>query len=224
MKFQDKLLAGVVLLGSLSPLAQAATVTVSGIGTTTYTATTPSNVGTLSTGTSYILGDLGGTINPLNPNLINSSTTATKTFYDDFVFTISSGSTLNNSFLGSLQLSLQLPLISSISGFSESLYSGSVTSYSTTSANPFAATSLLATTTTNTLSATNLSAGTYTLQFSGTIGKATSLLGIVSPTTGGYVSIVSISPVPEADTYAMLLVGLSLLGFVAQRRRTQHLA
>jgi hypothetical protein len=218
MKFQNKIIAGFILLGSLSTVAQAATVIISGIGNTTYTATTPGNVGTLSAGTSYIFGDLGGpSLLSLNPNLSNSSTTATKIFYDDFVFTILSGSSFNNSFLASLQT--QGLSSSAITGFSESLYSGSVASFSTTGANPFGTTSAIATTTTNTLSVINLGAGTYTLQFSGTIGTAASLL---LPSTGSFLSTINISPVPEADTYAMMLAGLSLLGFMVQRRKNQQ--
>jgi hypothetical protein len=215
MKFQNKLIAGFILLGSLSTAAQAATVKIG-----TLTATTPGSVGTLSSGTNYLLGDTG--LGSFNLNLVNSSTSATKTFYDDFVFTIAAGSTLNNSFLASLQT----PLVSNITGFSESLYSGSIpgTSYSTSGTNPLASTSLIASTTGNTLSATNLAAGTYTLQFSGIIGKAGSLLGIAIPATGSYASLVSISPVPEADTYAMMLAGLSMLGFMVQRRKNQQLS
>ena len=211
MKFKNTLIAGVILLSSLSTVAQAATVTIG-----TLTATIPGNVGTLAAGTSYVLGDTG--VLNLNTNLVNSSTTATKTFYDDFVFTIAPGSTLNNSFLASLQSTSFL----GITGFTESLYAGSVASFSTTTTNPLAALSAIATTTTNTLSATNLSAGTYTLQFSGTIAKAGSLLGVVVPATGTFASVVSISPVPEADTYAMMLGGLSLLGFMMQRRKNQQ--
>ena len=208
MKFKNTLITGVILLSSLSTVAQAASVTIG-----TLTATTPGNVGTLAAGTTYVLGDTG--LLNLNLNLVNSSTTATKTFYDDFVFTIAPGSTLNNSFLASLQL----PSFLGITGFTESLYTGSVVSFSTTTTNPLAALSAIATTTTNTLSATNLAAGTYTLQFSGTIAKAGSAL---LPATGTYASVVSISPVPEADTYAMMLGGLSLLGFMMQRRKNQQ--
>jgi probable HAF family extracellular repeat protein len=36
----------------------------------------------------------------------------------------------------------------------------------------------------------------------------------------GQVAAISIPPVPEPETYAMLLAGLSLIGFVAHRRKT----
>ncbi len=210
IKLRNQFITGVLLLGSITTVAQAASVTIG-----TLTATTPGNVGTLSAGTSYALGDTG--VLNVNTNLVNSSTTATKTFYDDFVFTIAPGSTLNSSFLASLQL----PSFLGITGFTESLYTGSVTSFSTTTTDPLAAFSPIATTTTNTLSATNLAAGTYTLQFSGTLGKAGSLLGTTVPATGTYASLVSISPVPEEDTYAMMLAGLSLIGFKARRKNQQ---
>jgi hypothetical protein len=212
MKFQKKLIAGVVMLASLSTVAQAATLTIG-----TFTASSPGTLATLSPGTSYFLGDTG--LLNFNTNLVNSSTTATKTFYDDFVFTIAAGSTLNNLFSASIQLP---SFLQGLTGFSESLYSGSITgtTYSTTGTNPFASASLIATSPT-TLSATNLSAGTYTLQFSGIINKATTLL---IPATGSYVSAFSVSAVPEADTYAMMLAGLSLMGFMVQRRKNQQLS
>jgi hypothetical protein len=217
MKFQNKLIAGFILLGSLSAVAQATTVTIGNL-----TATTPGNVGTLTLGTNYLLGDTG--LFNFNTNLVNSNTTVTNTFYDDFVFTIASGSTLYNSF----SASLQLPSFLGITGFTESLYSGTIpgNAYSATGSNPLASSSLIATMTGNTLSATNLSAGTYTLQFSGIIGKATTIpfIGTMIPATGTYASLVSVSPVPEADTYAMLLAGLSLLGFMVQRRKSRQLS
>jgi hypothetical protein len=212
MKFLNKLIAGFILLGSFGTVAQATSVTIGNL-----TATTPGNVGTFTLGTNYLLGDTG--LFNFNPNLVNSSTTVTNTFYDDFVFTIAAGSTLNNSFTASLQL----PSFLGITGFTESLYSGLVSTYSATVTDPLAAFSPIATTNTNTLSATNLGAGTYTLQFSGTILKAGSLLGITVPATGTYASLVNISPVPEAETYAMMLAGLSLLGFMVQRRKNRQL-
>ncbi len=39
----------------------------------------------------------------------------------------------------------------------------------------------------------------------------------VLPVSAG--SIFQVSPVPEPETYALMLTGLSLLGFVARRRK-----
>lgn len=54
-----------------------------------------------------------------------------------------------------------------------------------------------------------LSAASYTLQVS---GKVNGLFG------GMYEGALSVSPIPEPSTYAMLLVGLALFGFAARRR------
>ena len=59
---------------------------------------------------------------------------------------------------------------------------------------------------------TSLVAGNYTLNVSGTALFA-----------GGYSGSVTLStatvPIPEPETYAMMLAGLGLMGFVARRRR-----
>ncbi|ACT48685.1 FxDxF family PEP-CTERM protein [Methylotenera mobilis] len=60
-------------------------------------------------------------------------------------------------------------------------------------------------------SATALGAGDYHLLVT---GNATGTLG------GSYAGGINVSPVPEADTYAMMLAGLGLMGFVARRRRS----
>ena len=36
----------------------------------------------------------------------------------------------------------------------------------------------------------------------------------------GQVAAIGVSPIPEPETYAMLLAGLGLLGFIARRRKT----
>ena len=56
-----------------------------------------------------------------------------------------------------------------------------------------------------------LSAGSYALQFA---GVSTSAAGVY----GGAVSATT-APIPEPETYAMLLAGLLFVGFVARRRQ-----
>lgn len=56
-----------------------------------------------------------------------------------------------------------------------------------------------------------LSPGTYHLQMT---GSATGFGG------GAYLVTVAALPVPEPETYAMLLVGLGLVGFTMRRRKT----
>ena len=67
----------------------------------------------------------------------------------------------------------------------------------------------------------NLAAGTYTLQYSGTLAKASTVLGIIVPTVGSYTSVVTLSPVPESETYAMLLAGLALVGAAVKHRKAK---
>ncbi len=39
--------------------------------------------------------------------------------------------------------------------------------------------------------------------------------------TGNYAGQLSVTPVPEPETYALMLAGLGLMGFIARRRRPQ---
>jgi hypothetical protein len=168
-----------------------------------------------------LVGDLGASNNllGLNPNLYNSSTTAPKTFFDDFVFTIA-GSSLN-----SISVSLNTTL-TPITGFSESLYSVDVTGgiYTGIGTGPLLPANLIGSTTGNTLSFSNLAAGTYTLQFSGTLAQATSLGPFlpVLPTVGAYAAVISVNAVPEPESYALLLAGLGMMGYLIRRRGTKQ--
>jgi PEP-CTERM motif len=54
----------------------------------------------------------------------------------------------------------------------------------------------------------NLSAATYSLTFLGA-------------GTGGYGGFYTVTAVPEPETYALMLAGLGIVGFVAARRRAQ---
>lgn len=62
--------------------------------------------------------------------------------------------------------------------------------------------------------AANIAAGTHTLTFAGlNPGNAFDTTAFVDNVS------MSVSAVPEADTYAMLLAGLGVVGFVARRRK-----
>jgi hypothetical protein len=56
----------------------------------------------------------------------------------------------------------------------------------------------------------NLSLGNYYLQVSGTL---------VSNTSGAFGGAMMLAPVPEPGTYAMMLAGLGVVGFIGMRRR-----
>ena len=63
------------------------------------------------------------------------------------------------------------------------------------------------------ISADNLAAGNYYLQVSGTI---------VSDTGASFGGAMMLAPVPEPETYGMMLGGLGVLGFLARRRKAKQ--
>ncbi|MGI5013251.1 MAG: FxDxF family PEP-CTERM protein [Janthinobacterium lividum] len=63
------------------------------------------------------------------------------------------------------------------------------------------------------VSSDNLMAGNYYLQVSGTM---------VSDTGGSFGGAVMLAPVPEPETYGMMLGGLGVLGFLARRRKAKQ--
>lgn len=64
-----------------------------------------------------------------------------------------------------------------------------------------------------TISSGNLMAGNYYLQVSG---------NVVGTTPSSFGGAVMLAPVPEPETYGMLLGGLGLLGFLARRRKAKQ--
>jgi len=66
-----------------------------------------------------------------------------------------------------------------------------------------------------TLSADALAVGQYYIQVSGSL---------VSNTSGSFGGSVMLNPVPEPETYGMLLAGLGLVGFLARRRKAANQA
>jgi len=63
-----------------------------------------------------------------------------------------------------------------------------------------------------TLTTDNLASGDYYLQVSG---------NMVSDTAGSFGGSVMLAPVPEPETYGMMLAGLGLLGFMSRRRKAK---
>lgn len=64
-----------------------------------------------------------------------------------------------------------------------------------------------------TISTDNLVAGNYYLQVSGTM---------VGDTAASFGGAVMLAPVPEPETYGMMLGGLGILGFLARRRKAKQ--
>ena len=68
------------------------------------------------------------------------------------------------------------------------------------------------------LHADNLAAGSYYIEV---IGKTN---GTASVSYSGNISVLTVSAVPEAETYGMMLAGLGMLGFVARRKAAKKAA
>ena len=66
-----------------------------------------------------------------------------------------------------------------------------------------------------TVSSGVLSSGNYYLQVSGSL---------VSNTSGSFGGSVQLNPVPEPETYGMMIAGLGVLGFLARRRKAANQA
>ena len=155
------------------------------------------------------------TIGPL-PTSVNYGQTYTGaslgvTFYDDYYFTIPTGS------VNSVTSSINLDSLLGLTNMQARLYMG--TTHQTGAVVPGTLLSAWGTTvnysptvsaTTVVLNPLTLAAGSYTLQIRGT----------VSGTSGGsYAGVLNLAnPVPEPETYAMLLAGLGFIGFTARRK------
>ena len=66
-----------------------------------------------------------------------------------------------------------------------------------------------------TISADTLATGSYYLQVSGTLA---------STGTGAFGGAAALNPVPEPETYGMMLAGLGVVGLLARRRRAANQA
>lgn len=129
---------------------------------------------------------------------VNGNKTQGETFADKYLFT----SSVAFSLTGALESEVQGPNRDlDITGFS--LYNAGGLLVSGTSVSDGALEEF-------TLNSGVLAAGDYYLQVNGlVVGKA----------GGKYSADITLSPVPEPETYAMMLAGLGLLGFSARRRK-----
>lgn len=160
--------------------------------------------------------NLGNVPVPSSLNYGNSFSAAAtgSTFFDDYIFTIPSGSA------NSVTSSINLGSILGISDLQARLYSGSdhhtgVVAPGTLLQNWGTTVSLSpeVSVTTVVLNPLLLTAGTYTLQ----------VRGMVSGLAGGsYAGVLNVTPpIPEPETYALLLAGLGMVGAMA-RRKVKH--
>jgi hypothetical protein len=159
------------------------------------------------------------TIGPLPTSVIygNSFATAASgtTFFDDYIFTIPAGN------VNSIATSVNLDSILGITNLQARIYTGSVHQTGTvvpgtlieawgTSLN-YSPSVTIASVFLN--PADVLSAGTYTLQ----------IKGLVSGLAGGsYSGVLNVAtPVPEPESYGLLIGGLIMMGFVSRKRIQQ---
>jgi hypothetical protein len=133
-------------------------------------------------------------------------------FYDDYTFTLSPAASLS-----SITASINLGSFFGIDNISARLYQGSgpfsagntplMQAWST----PFSAAPGI-TGSTTVISLSTLPADTYTLEIRG---------NVVGTYGGTYSGSLNVAAIPEPETYALLLAGLGLIGFVARRKNTK---
>ncbi len=78
----------------------------------------------------------------------------------------------------------------------------------------------------NPVASASLGTGNYDLQISGTAGAFGGAYwgGATLVTNNSAIFVPPTAPIPEPETYAMMLAGLGLMGFVARRRKQKELA
>ena len=147
---------------------------------------------------------------PTSVNYGNSFSSASATpFYDAYYFTIPDGnansvtSTISSGSLLGIS-GLQARLFSGHSNPTGTLPNGAITAWGNV-VNVLPGVNIE----TVVLNSTSLLAGNYTLQIRGTVD------GFAG---GSYAGVLNLTPVPEAETYAMFLAGLGLMGFISRRR------
>jgi PEP-CTERM motif len=134
-------------------------------------------------------------------------------FWDDYYFTIPAG------FANSVTSTITAGSALDLSNLQARLYMGNT--HETATVAPGTLLSAWGTTviysptvsaTTVVLNPLSLAAGTYTLQIRGTVSGSSG---------GSYAGVLNLTnPVPEPETYAMMLAGLGLMGFMSRRRKT----
>jgi hypothetical protein len=135
------------------------------------------------------------------------------TFWDDYYFTIPNG------FANSVTSTITADSALGLSNLQARLYTGNT--HETGAVAPGTLLSAWGTTvvysptvsaTTVVLNPLSLAAGTYTLQIRGTVFGSSG---------GSYAGVLNLTnPIPEPETYAMMLAGLGLMGFMSRRRKT----
>lgn len=185
-----------VFAGALSLSAETLAITVSESSDFPGGSSFPGvNVGTLEAGSNSVSGALSGTCVPFDCNGGSAGDTQ-----DSFTFTVAAGSVLNGLFITTSD-------VAGPAGFTVTF--GMRDSSSTVIPTTFLPLDAMS----GNLLALPLGEGTY----------SASIFGQGASEAGAYSLNWSIelnaAPVPEAETYAMILAGLGLVGFMARRRK-----
>jgi hypothetical protein len=159
------------------------------------------------------------TVGPLPTSLNYGDTFASAssgtTFFDAYYFTIPAGTA------NSITTSIDLGSILGLSGLRARLYAGnsndttnSVTNIITNWSTAVNAGIPGVTLETVVLNPVTLAAGAYTLQIKGTVA------GLAGGSYAGVLNITNpVAAVPETESYAMLIAGLAMMGFISRRRK-----
>jgi hypothetical protein len=132
------------------------------------------------------------------------------TFSDKFNFSVASGTSTSSTSLDAIISSISSSANTGLAVTGLSLYNTAGTAVATGSMLQSGAVDVW------TIHGANLTAGNYYLQVSG------NLVGNTAAAFGGAISMAA--PVPEPETYGMMLAGLGVLGFLARRRKAANQA
>lgn len=138
----------------------------------------------------------GGPIDLSSGSAFFGSTPTAGGFSDLFTFTLTTASTLTASITSPVSGTQDVDI-----SFAAVTGPGGAFSFTSVLADPFE---------TLTLSTPLLSAGAYSL----------TVVGTNTPSIGSYGGSIAVTPVPEPETYALMLAGLGVMGFVAARRKS----
>lgn len=168
----------------------------------------------LSNQASAKITDLGTLTVPAHKVYGDSFMAPQAQFYDDYTFVIPSAS------VGAITATIDLGNFYGINNLQSSLYSGTIDpvtgkpsgllqAWST----PVPVSNSGGVFTFSTISPTSLAAGSYTLEIRGDV------VGIYG---GSYFGLLSVSPVPDAAEWMMILSGLGVIGLLVVRRKKNN--